>query len=119
MEQNIAVPAAPPSPLRTPLTILLGITAPPLALLAWILLSGGQRAVYLRSLWVRSGLAITLLGALPLLGMMAASALGLLADPNPNPIGLGLLFLATAVTGCGMVMVGVMKCEGGRGEAEG
>jgi hypothetical protein len=45
----------PPSPLRLPLSVVLGLAAPPLGLVAWILLSGSQRGIYLQSPWVRAG----------------------------------------------------------------
>jgi hypothetical protein len=54
---------APPSPLRLPLSLVLGLVAPPLGLVAWIVLSGSQRTVYLQSPWVRAGGAIFLAGA--------------------------------------------------------
>lgn len=39
--------------------------------------------------WV--GLAISGVGSAPLLGVIAASKIGWLHDPNPNPVGLGIL----------------------------
>lgn len=43
----------------------------------------------------RIGLVIFLLGSGPLLLVMAASTLGLTADPNPNPVLLGILAMFT------------------------
>jgi hypothetical protein len=102
---------APPSPLRLPLSLVLGVTAPPLGLVAWILLSGSRRAVYLQSPWVRAGGAIFLAGAIPLLGVIVATFIGLWPDPNPNPVGLGFLFLAAGVLGCLLALIGVIRCE--------
>lgn len=100
--------SAPPSPLRGILTLLLALSAPPLALVAWILLSGGERPAYLRSPWVRLGAGLVLLGALPLLVVVVAAAIGLWPDPNPNPIGLGLLFLAAGALGCVLALIGTL-----------
>jgi len=78
----------PPSPMRLPLSVILGFTAPPLGLVAWILLSGSRRDLYLQSPWVRAGGAIFLAGAIPLFGVIVATFIGLWPDPNPNPVGL-------------------------------
>ena len=107
----------PPSSLRIPAAILLGLTIPPLGLVAWIALSGSQRRDYLRSNWVRTGLAIGIGSALPLLAVAGAAALGLWPDPNPNPIGLGLLMfaggvLATILIGVGIVLVSRRRLSG-------
>ena len=98
----------PPSPWRIPLTVLFALLAPPLALVAWIALSGSQRQVYLRSNWVRWGFGMAIASALPLLAVVGASALGLTSDPNPNPIGLGLLFLAGALVGTILIAIGIV-----------
>ena len=98
----------PPSSWRVPLTILLALLAPPLALVAWIGLSGSQRRVYLRSGWVRWGFGVFIGSALPLLAVILAAALGLTSDPNPNPIGLGLLFLAGGLVGTILVAIGII-----------
>jgi hypothetical protein len=98
----------PPSSWRIPLTILFALVAPPLALVAWIALSGSQRRVYLSSGWVRWGFGLAIGSALPLLAVGIAAALGLTSDPNPNPIGLGLLFLAGALIGTILVVIGII-----------
>lgn len=97
-----------PSPLRLPLSILVGLAAPPLGLMTWIGLSGRERVRYFRSRWVRGGLAIGLASALPLLIVGFAAALGLTSDPNPNPIGLGLLFVAGGTLGTLLLAIGVV-----------
>jgi hypothetical protein len=97
-----------PSPYRWPVTIAVAIVAPPLALAAWIWLSGTERASYLRSWWIRGGITIIVIGALPLLAVILWSALGLLADPNPNPVGLGLLFVFAGILGCLLIIVGIL-----------
>lgn len=98
----------PPSSWRIPLTVLFALIAPPLALVAWIALSGSQRRVYLASGWVRWGFGIAFGSALPLLAVGLAAALGLTSDPNPNPIGLGLLFLAGGLVGTILVAIGII-----------
>ena len=101
--------STPASPLRVPLTILLIPLAPPLALVTWILLSGGQRAAYLRSPWIRAGMITLALGAAPLLLVILAAAVGLWPDPNPNPVGLGLLFLGAGVLACLLAFIGICR----------
>lgn len=100
----------PPSRLRIPVTVGLGLTLPPLALLSWIALSGSHRRDYMRSNWIRAGFAVGVVSALPLLVVGGAAALGLWPDPNPNPIGLGLLLfvgggLATILVAVGIALV--------------
>ena len=99
----------PPSPWRLPVTLLLGlsVTGLPLAIVAWILLSGSQRALYWQSRWVKGGLAIAVIGSLPLLLVGVAAELGLWPDPNPNPIGFGLLFVFSTLAGSLAALVGV------------
>ena len=98
----------PPSSWRIPLTILFALLAPPLALVAWIGLSGSRRRDYLRSGWVRWGFGLVIGSALPLLAVVIAAALGWTSDPNPNPIGLGLLFLAGGLIGTILVAIGII-----------
>jgi hypothetical protein len=99
----------PPSPLQWPLTAILAITAPPLALAAWILLSGSRRRVYFRSKWIRAGAVIVAAGALPLLTVIVLAKVGLWPDPNPNPIGPGLLFVAAVVLASILTLVGILR----------
>jgi hypothetical protein len=106
--------SAPSSRLRGPLTIVLIPLAPPLALVTWILLSGGQRAAYLRSPWFRTGIVTLSLGAAPLLLVIGATAAGLWPDPNPNPVGLGFLFLAAGVVACVLVFIGIVRVSAQR-----
>ena len=47
---------------------------------------------YLQSVLVKVGLGLLIVGAGPLLFIIAAAALGLWSDPNTNPVGAGLLF---------------------------
>jgi hypothetical protein len=95
----------PPSRLRIPVAVLLGLAVLPIGLLAWIALSGSRRSDYMRSNWVRAGFAVGVGGALPLLAVGGAAQLGLWPDPNPNPIGLGLLLFAGG--GLGTILIGV------------
>jgi hypothetical protein len=92
-----------------PVALLLAFTVPPLAILAWILLSGDQRKMYWRSWYIRGGLAIAVLGSLPLLFVGIAAELGLWPDPSPNPIGFGLLFVFSAVLGSLVALIGVLQ----------
>jgi hypothetical protein len=98
-----------PSPWRLPVALLLAFTLPPLGIVAWILLSGDDRMIYWQSWYVRGGLAIAVLGALPLLFVGIAAELGLWPDPNPNPIGFGLLFVFSAVLGSLVALIGVLR----------
>jgi hypothetical protein len=94
-------------PPRILLTLASAVLAPPLAPLVWIFASGDERPIYLRSAWVRAGLACMALAALPLLVVGTfGHALGLTDDPHPNPIGLGLLFVAGAIVGAILVAIG-------------
>jgi hypothetical protein len=100
----------PPSPSRGTVTLLLALTAPPLGLVAWILLSGGERPHYFQSGLIRAGAATIVVGALPLLFVGVAAAVGLWPDPNPNPIGLGLLLVAAGGAGSLLALVGIIRC---------
>ena len=65
----------------------MAVTAPPLAIWSWILLSGDERKTYWQSWGIKLGLAIAVIGSLPLFFIGIAAELGLWPDPNPNPIG--------------------------------
>src|SRR4030095_295536 len=100
----------PPSSVRMPVAVLLGLVLPPLGVLAWIGLSGSQRRDYFQSNGVRAEISIVV-SAAPLLLIIAAAWLGLWPDPNPNPVGPGLLFFAgaaigTILTGLGILFLG-------------
>jgi hypothetical protein len=57
--------------------------------------------------WI--GLAVLVLGAAPLTGILMAAELGLWPDPNPNPIGPGLLFFVTFWPGSILTGLGVAQ----------
>src|SRR5438874_9704500 len=72
---------------------------------------------YIQSVWVKVGLGLLLVGAGPLLFIIAAAAVGLWPDPNPNPIGPGLLFFFTFWPAVICIVVGVIRvrigeCQG-------
>jgi hypothetical protein len=69
---------------------------------------------YLRSGWVRVGLALLVLGSGPLLTIVLLAALGLWPDPNPNPIGPGLLFFFTFWPAVICLVVGVARVRSNR-----
>jgi hypothetical protein len=98
----------PPSTWRLPVVLVLAIMVPPLAIVAWILLSGDQRTIYWQSWCVKGGLAFAVIGSLPLLVVAIAAELGLWPDPNPNPIGLGLLFVFSVVLGSLAALFGIL-----------
>ena len=64
---------------------------------------------YLRSLWVKIGLGLLVVGAAPLLFIVIAAASGLWPDPNPNPIGPGLLFFFTFWPAVTCIVIGVVR----------
>ena len=64
---------------------------------------------YLKSRWIRVGLALLVLGTGPLLFIIAAAAVGLWPDPNPNPIGPGLLCALTLWPAIICLVVGVVR----------
>ena len=72
---------------------------------------------YLQSLWVKVGLGLLIVGATPLLFIIAAAALGLWPDPNPNPIGPGLLFFVTFWPAIICIVVGVIRVRNRNGRA--
>ena len=72
---------------------------------------------YLRSLWVKIGLGLLVVGAGPLLFIIIAAALGLWPDPNPNPVGLGLLSFLTFWPAVICIFVGVIRVRVQNGRA--
>ncbi len=84
------------------MTVALAVLALPLALPAWILLSGGQRARYWASPWVKWGCWAFVAATLPLL------VVGAMSGPGANPIGLGLLFVAGTIVGSVLALIGVL-----------
>jgi hypothetical protein len=68
---------------------------------------------YLRSNWVRVGLALLLVGTGPLLFIIGAAAAGLWPDPNPNPVGPGLLCALTFWPALICLVVGVVRVRRG------
>jgi hypothetical protein len=69
---------------------------------------------YLKSIWVRVGLVLLVVGATPLLFIITAAALGLWPDPNPNPVGPGILFGLTFWPAIICIVVGVIRARGRR-----
>jgi hypothetical protein len=69
---------------------------------------------YLQSAWVKVGLGLLVIGAGPLLFIIAAATLGLWPDPNPNPVGPGLLFGLTFWPAIICIVVGVIRVRRGR-----
>ena len=98
----------PPSPWRVPIAVLFAVTCWPLAIVAWILMSGDQRKTYWQSWWVKGGLAVAVISPLPLLFVGTAAELGLWPDRNPNPIGFGLLFVFGVGLGSVLAVIGIL-----------
>ena len=69
---------------------------------------------YLKSMWVRVGLVLLVIGAAPLLTIIFAAAVGLWPDPNPNPVGAGLLFALTFWPAIICIVVGVIRVRNRR-----
>src|SRR3979490_2682592 len=69
---------------------------------------------YLKSMWVRVGLVLLVIGAAPLLTIIFAAALGLWPDPNPNPVGAGLLFAVRFCPAIICIVVGVIRVRNRR-----
>ena len=69
---------------------------------------------YLKSVWVRVGLALLVIGAGPLVFIMVAAKVGLWPDPNPNAIGPGLLFGITFWPAIICMVVGVIRVRNRR-----
>lgn len=90
------------------LVLILCFLAPPVGLAAWVLGNGAQRAAYLKSWWVRAGLALLLLGAAPLVGIILAAKVGIYPDPNPNPVGAGMLFFFSGMLATGCLAIGAV-----------
>jgi hypothetical protein len=101
----------PASPYRLAITIVSALIGGPLALIVWFWLSGSQRARYWQSNWIRAGIAVIVIGALPLLLTILAADLHLLADPNPNPVGFGVLFFFAVLLGSVVVIAGIVRTE--------
>ena len=72
---------------------------------------------YLQSLWIKVGVGLLIVGAAPLIFIIAAAALGLWPDPNPNPIGPGLLFFFTFWPAIICIVVGVIRVRNRKGRA--
>ena len=64
---------------------------------------------YLQSTLVKVGVVLLIVGAAPLVFIIAAAALGVWPDPNPNPIGPGLLFFVTFWPAIICIVVGVIR----------
>jgi hypothetical protein len=64
---------------------------------------------FLQSIWVKVGVGLLIVGAGPLLFIIAAAALGLWPDPNPNPIGPGLLTFLTFWPAIALMLAGVAR----------
>jgi hypothetical protein len=63
-----------------------------------------------RDSWlVRCGVALLLIGAAPLLLVIAAAGLGLTKDPNPNPVGFGILFGLTFWPAVILIVAGALS----------
>ena len=74
-------------------------------------------SAYLRCRFVQVGLGLLIVGSGPLLGIIAAAKLGLLADPNPNPIGPGILCGLTFWPAIICLVIGVVRVRRGQGPA--
>jgi hypothetical protein len=90
------------------LVLILCFLAPPVGLLLWVLGNSAQRAAYLRSWWVRAGIALLVLGAAPLVAIGVAANVGVWPDSNPNPVGPGLLFFFSGVLATGCLAIGAV-----------
>ena len=64
---------------------------------------------YLESNLVKVGVGLLIVGATPLIFIIAAAALRLWPDPNLNPIGPGLLFFFTFWPAIICIVVGVIR----------
>ena len=66
---------------------------------------------YLKSTWVRVGLALLVVGSGPLLFIIVAAGMGLWPDPNPNPIGFGMLAGLTFWPAIICIAIGVVRAR--------
>ena len=66
---------------------------------------------YLSNKYIRIGLALVLVGWMPLLGIIFLAAVGLWPDPNPNPVGPGLLFFVTSWPAIICLRIGVNQVK--------
>jgi hypothetical protein len=64
-----------------------------------------------RNRWLKTGIALVVLGWGPLIGIVVLSSLGLWPDPNPNPVGPGLLFFITFWPAVVCLAVGGLKAN--------
>ena len=64
---------------------------------------------YLANRWIRIGLALVLIGWMPLLSIVVLDGLGLWPDPNPNPVGAGILFFFTSWPAIICLLVGAWQ----------
>lgn len=66
--------------------------------------------------WI--GLAVLVVGSVPLFGFIVADSMGLLADPEPNPVGPGLIFFVSFWAGLIAMAIGLVRAlfarRGGR-----
>ena len=69
---------------------------------------------YLKSGWVRNGLALLVLGSGPLWTIVLLASLGWWPDPDPNPVGPGLLFFFTFWPAIICLVVGVARVRAER-----
>jgi hypothetical protein len=69
---------------------------------------------YLKSRWVKAGVALLAIGAAPLVFIVVAAAIGLWPDPNPNPVGPGLLFGLTLWPAILCIVIGVVRVRNRR-----
>jgi hypothetical protein len=69
---------------------------------------------YLKSMWVKVGLVLLVVGTGPLLIIIVAAAVGLWPDPNPNPVGPGLLCGLTLWPAIICIVVGVIRVRNRR-----
>jgi hypothetical protein len=72
---------------------------------------------YLQSTWTKVGLGLLIVGAGPLLFIIAAAAVGLWPDPNPNPVGPGLLFFFTFWPAVICIVIGVVRVRARNGRS--